>query len=677
MNLSSPITDIKGVGDKLGALFNRIKISTVEDLVHYYPRRYDDYSSISKISELKPGPATIEVELTNIGGKYLRRGMHLSEAIARDDSGSVRLVWFNQPYRLTSLKSGTSYFVSGTYELKYQRFSINNPSIELKKDFPLNTARIVPKYPETKGLSSNEIRRILNQVLQQINDYPESLPSEIVKKYKLIPLSRALLLIHFPKNAIELDEAKRRLGFEEVFSLVLASQLNKLALKTDRSQNIKFDQSLAKEFVKKLKFDLTDDQRRAIWQIYLDMDSERPMNRLIEGDVGSGKTVVAVMGGLMVVNEGRQVALMAPTELLANQHAVTIHQMLKPLRLEDSVCLLVGSLSTKQKKLASDSIASGKAKFIIGTHALIQEHINMDNLSLAIIDEQHRFGVNQRQALNLKAKSMPHVLSLSATPIPRSLALTLFGELDISRLKEKPIGRKHIATKVISESQYDRLTMEINDRIRNKEQIFIVCPAIEQSSVANKHTATKTYEIVKKRYPDARVGLVHGKLSSLDKNSSMQDFIDHKIDILVATTVIEVGIDIPAATVMVILSSDNFGLAQLHQLRGRIGRGNKPGICYLVHDDNITAGPRLKALETNDDGFELAELDLRLRGPGAIYGHSQHGVLDLRIARLTDTKLILEARNAAKYFVSNVLDLVQYKQLAIRVSKLQKLTNLN
>ncbi|HEY4964426.1 MAG TPA: ATP-dependent DNA helicase RecG [Candidatus Saccharimonadales bacterium] len=677
MNLSSPITDIKGVGDKLAVLFNRLKISSVDELIHYYPRRYDDYSIITKIAELKPGPATVEVELTNIGGKYLRRGMHLTEAIARDDSGSVRLVWFNQPYRATSLRSGTKYFVSGVYELKYQRFSINNPSIELKKDFPLNTARIVPKYPETKGLTSNEIRKTLNQVLPQIEDYQESLPVEIVKQYDLIPLAKALLLIHFPKDADELEAAKRRLGFEEVFSLVLASQLNKLELKTDKSQNIQFDQQLAKQFVDKLKFKLTDDQRRAIWQIYLDMDSEHPMNRLVEGDVGSGKTVVAVMGGLMVINQGRQVALMAPTELLALQHATTIHQMLKPLGLDKSVCLLIGSLGAKQKKLAAQSIASGKAKFIIGTHALIQEHLDMDNLSLAVIDEQHRFGVNQRQALNLKAKSMPHVLSLSATPIPRSLALTLFGELDISRLKQKPIGRKPIETKVISESQYDRLTDEITKRVENKQQVFIVCPAIEQTSTTNKHTAAKTFELVKKRYPKYKVGLVHGKLSSLDKNASMQDFIDHKIDILVATTVIEVGIDIPAATTMVILSSDNFGLAQLHQLRGRVGRGDKPGICYLVHDDNVTVGPRLKALETSNDGFELAELDLKLRGPGAIYGHSQHGVLDLRIARLTDTNLIIEARNAAKYFVSNGLNLVQYEQLANRVSKLQKLTNLN
>jgi ATP-dependent DNA helicase RecG len=677
MDITSKVSEIKGVGDKLSKLFEKIKVRTVDDLIYYYPRRYDDYSVISNIADLKPGPVTIEVELTNVGAKYLRKGMHLTEAIARDASGSLRLVWFNQPYRQTSLKTATRYFVSGTYELKYQRFSINNPSIELKKDFPLNTARIIPKYPETKGLSSNEIRKVLNQILPIIKTYPDSLPVQIIDKYRLIPLAESLLLIHFPKSPEQLEEARMRLGFEEVFSLVLASQLNKLELKTDRSQNIKFDQNLAVEFVKKLKFDLTNDQRRAIWQIYLDMDSEFPMNRLIEGDVGSGKTVVAVMGGLMVINQGKQVALMAPTELLARQHAMTIHQMLKPLGLDKNVCLLIGSLSPKQKKLAAESIATGKAKFIIGTHALIQEHIDMDNLSLVIIDEQHRFGVGQRQALNLKAKTMPHVLSLSATPIPRSLALTLFGELNISRLKEKPIGRKPIETKVISESQYDRLSGEINSRVLNKEQVFIVCPAIEQVTSNNKHTATKTYDVVKKLYPGARVGLVHGKLNSVDKNSSMQDFIDHKIDIIVATTVIEVGIDIPAATVMVILSSDSFGLAQLHQLRGRVGRGDKPGVCYLVHDDNILAGPRLKALEISNDGFQLAELDLELRGPGAIYGHSQHGILDLRIAKLTDTGLIISARNAAKFFVSSGLNLVQYDQLSIRVKNLQKLTNLN
>lgn len=676
MNYESPLSEIKGVGDKISGLLKRLKINNVNDLIYFFPRRYDDYSKVLAIDELRPGPSSIEITLISVTGKYVRRGMHITEAIGRDKTGSVRLVWFNQPYRINSLKIGHSYYVSGNYELKYQKFSMNNPSIELKSDFPINTARIVPKYHETKGLTSNDVRRLLKKIMPLINRYPETLPTIVIDSYHLISLSEALKLIHFPDNNKSLDLAKRRLGFEEVFSLVLASQLNKQEIKLEKTISVKFDQRLAQNFVKKLKFKLTDDQRKAIWQIYLDMDKSRPMNRLVEGDVGSGKTVVAVMGGLMVVNENKQVALMAPTELLAVQHAQTIHNLLKPLGLEDSVYLLIGSLSAKKKQQATDAIANGQAKFIIGTHALIQEHIDMHSLNLVIIDEQHRFGVNQRQALNLKAKSMPHVLSLSATPIPRSLALTLFGELDISRLIEKPNHKKPIETHVITETELNRLEPSILKRLDYGEQMFVVCPSIDDSSTI-KHSVTKTYKQISKQYKNHKVGMIHGKLPVIEKNQIMKDFIDHKLDILVATTVIEVGIDIHNATIMVILSSDNFGLAQLHQLRGRVGRGEKPGVCYLVHDDNQQVGPRLKALETCNDGFELAELDLGLRGPGAIYGFNQHGILDLRIAQLTDTELIKQARQAAEYFVKNGLDLIQYKELKDRVQKLQKLTNLN
>jgi ATP-dependent DNA helicase RecG len=677
MQLHSPISEIKGVGDKLSIKFERLGIRTIEDLLNYFPRRYDDYSLISKISSLRPGPATIEIKVTQISGRYVRRGMHITEAIARDGSGSIRLIWFNQPYRLTSIKTDTDYFVSGNYELRYQRFSLINPSIELKSDFPINTARLVPKYSETKGLSSNEIRRLIKKVSPLINNLPENLPEAITSKYGLISLSSATSLIHFPNNSEQLAEAKRRFGFTELFELILASLLNKLAYKSDRSHTVEFNQKLAKEFVSKLAFKLTDDQRRAIWQVYLDMNKERPMNRLVEGDVGSGKTVVAAMAGLMVISQDRQVALMAPTELLARQHAETIYNLLRPLGLESTVCLLIGGLPLKQKQQAIKSIKEGKARFVIGTQALIQENIDMHNLSLVVIDEQHRFGVTQRKALSLKAKSQPHILSLSATPIPRSLALTLFGELDISRLVDKPTGRKKIETKLLSASEYGRLNAELKTRLKDGEQMFIVCPSIESEEGLLKHSVIKTYEQTLKQFSGFRVGLLHGKLKTEEKNSVLEKFINHELDILVSTTVIEVGIDIPNASIMVVMGSENFGLAQLHQLRGRVGRGPRAAHCYLVFEDNQSPGQRLRALESSSDGFKLAELDLELRGPGAIYGHSQHGVLDLRIAELSDTKLINEARAAAKYFVESDEDLLQYKQLSDRISNLRKLTNLN
>jgi ATP-dependent DNA helicase RecG len=359
MSPSSPIASIKGVGNSKANLFLRLGLNTVDDLINYYPRRYEDYSLVQSVAKIRPGQVTLEVTITSIAGRYVRKGMHITEAIAKDKTGSVRLIWFNQPYRAAAMKSGVSYYVSGNYELRRQRFSITNPSIELKTSFPINTARIIPKYRETKGLTSNDIRRLIKEVLPLIEEYNDTLPNNILKKYDLMSLSESLINIHFPESVESLKTAKYRIGFEEVFCLILASELNKLNYAKDHALRIKFDQSLAKKFVAKLPFDLTPDQRRTIWQLYLDMDKSHPMNRLIEGDVGSGKTVVAAMGGLMVINQNAQVAFMAPTELLAKQHADSIHNLLRPLSMEDQVCLLIGGLTFKQKKVAAESIASG------------------------------------------------------------------------------------------------------------------------------------------------------------------------------------------------------------------------------------------------------------------------------------------------------------------------------
>lgn len=677
MELDAKISDLKGIGDALSGKYARLGIRTIGDLITYYPRRYDDYSQITKLKDIRPGQVTICVKIKQVSGHYLRRKGHITEAIATDGTSSIKLVWFNQPYRQDSFKTNVEYFVSGVYELRYSRFSIINPTVELKSDFPVNTARIVPKYRETKGLSSSDIRQRIKQLNKTIENLPESLPKDIIKDHKLIHLNQATAAVHFPTSTKELDSAKRRFGFEELFELILASLLNQQSFKSATAHKVEFNEKLAKQFVSELKFNLTDDQRRAIWQIYLDMDKDHPMNRLVEGDVGSGKTVVATMAGLMVMNQGGQVALMAPTELLARQHADTIFKLLQPLGLQNKVGLLIGSLTQKQKKIAVDSIEKGDTQFIIGTHALIQDTVTMKSLRLTIFDEQHRFGVNQRDALLLKAKTLPHILSLSATPIPRSLALTLFGELSISRLMEKPAGRAPVITKIVSDSQYKRQIPNIAKELSQGSQMFIVCPSIDSSAESERHSATKTYEETKKLYKGLRVGLIHGRLKADVKNDVMQKFVNRELDILVATTVIEVGIDIPNATIMVILSSDSFGLAQLHQLRGRIGRGKKPGTCYLVHDDDQTPGRRLRALETSSDGFKLAELDLTLRGPGAIYGELQHGAIDLRFAQFDDLALIKEARNAAENFVKSGQDLVQYPQLSVVVSNLQKLTNLN
>lgn len=678
MQIGDSITTVRGVGDRVAKKFATLGIATVGDLIENYPRRYDDFSQMSPISRLKPGTVSIQAVIKQAKGRYVRRGMHITEAVASDDTDSVRLVWFNQPYRETSLKAGQSYFISGQYELSHQRFAIMNPSIELASDFPVHTARIVPIYRETKGLSSVQIRRALGELLPVIRSQPETLPAWIVKEQKLMPRAAALEAMHFPKDTKQLAQAKKRLGFEEVFELSLASLLNKYELLLDKAVSIPFQEALAKEFVGKLPFTLTDAQRKVVWRIYQDMQKSTPMNRLVEGDVGSGKTVVATMAALMAIAKNYQVAFMAPTELLARQHADTIYQLLASVRQEHTVALLVGGMKAKQKAAAHEHIASGEAQFIIGTHALIQEKVDMQRLGLVIIDEQHRFGVAQRKQLMAKAGHMPHLLSLTATPIPRSLALTLYGELDVSILDTKPVGRLPIKTAICSPNSRATLYQEIKKQLQEGRQMFVVCPLISESTATKALSAEKVFaQLSKVDFKEWRVGLLHGKMKAEDKNSIMEQFVSHKLDILVSTTVIEVGVDVPNASVMLIESADRFGLAQIHQLRGRVGRGAHAGYCYLMMSDSKAPSKRLRALERTNDGFRLAELDLELRGPGAIYGTFQHGALDLRVATLTDTPLIAAARNAAQKCIEHADDLLQYPQLYEHVTRLRAVTNLN
>jgi ATP-dependent DNA helicase RecG len=643
------LTDIKGVGPEIAKKLAGMGISSIDDLVEYFPRRYNDFSQVVPIRSLKPGPVTIEAEIKQVKGRYVRRGMHITEAVASDSTASVRLVWFNQPYREGAIKPNQSYFISGEYELSHSRFAIMNPSMELVSDFPINTARLVPVYRETKGLNSVLIRRIMREVVPYIARQPETMPAWLIKQEKLIGRPGALETMHFPGSTEALEKAKTRLGFEEVFELSLASLLNKYELLKDTSLAIPFNEKLARQFVGHLPFKLTDAQRKVVWQIYTDMQKTQPMNRLVEGDVGSGKTVVATMAAVMAMAEGYQVALMAPTELLARQHADTVHKLLEPLGLHDKVTLVVGGMTAVQKKAAHQHIANGKAQFIIGTHALIQEKVDMHKLGLVVIDEQHRFGVEQRKKLMAKAGHMPHLLSLTATPIPRSLALTLYGELDISILDVKPPGRKPVTTEVCSPNSRAQLYVKIDKELQAGRQMFVVCPLITESAVSTAASAEKVYEQMAKRdFKHRRVGLLHGRMKPAEKQAIMEQFAARKLDILVSTTVIEVGVDVPNASVMLIEAADRFGLAQIHQLRGRVGRGGHHGYAYLMMSDSSAPPQRLRALERSNDGFKLAELDLTLRGPGAIYGRQQHGQLDLRIAQLTDTKLIARARAAAQ-----------------------------
>jgi ATP-dependent DNA helicase RecG len=678
MNVTTELSDLKGVGPSVANKLAVLGLHTLNDLVHYYPRRYEDYSSVTAISRLKPGTVTIKAVIKQAKGRYVRRGMHITEAVASDQTGSVRIVWFNQPYRETGLKRDQEYYISGNFELSHQRLTILNPTTELVSEFPVNTARIVPIYKETKGLNSRQIRQYVQRSIDVIRNLSETLPIWIIKEQGLMSFARAVEMMHFPADAQTLSEAKRRLGFEEVFQLTLASLLNKYELLSEQAPSVPFKETVAKAFVAQLPFKLTDAQRKVVWQIYQDMQKTHPMNRLVEGDVGAGKTVVAAMAAAMVMHDGHQVALMAPTELLARQHAETLQKLLKPLGQDTKVGLLVGGMSARQKTRARAAISEGKMQLMVGTHALIQEKVDIHQLELIIIDEQHRFGVEQRKKLQAKAGHMPHVLNLTATPIPRSLALTLYGELEISILDQKPTGRKQIITKICSPNSRAQLYTAIDKELEDGRQMFVVCPLISESDGLRVNSAEKIYEqFTTKDFKHRRIGLLHGKMKPSEKNDVMQQFVNHELDILVSTTVIEVGVDVPNATIMLVEGAERFGLAQIHQLRGRVGRSEHQGYCYLMMSNSDTPSRRLRALETLNDGFRLAELDLELRGPGAIYGTIQHGELDLRVAKLTDVHLIAAARRTAQACIDRGENLLKYPEIYERVMQLRAVTNLN
>lgn len=674
-NLS--IEAVKGVGPAMAQNLASAGIRTVSDLIEYFPRKYEDYSNLTPIKALKPGPVSFSAKINQVNGRYIRRGMHITEAIASDESGSVRLIWFNQPYRTKQFKAEMRYFVSGKFTFARQRLAVMNPSVELASDFPINTARIVPVYPQTKGLKSTQIRKLIKNIAQQITAAPEFLPKWLVADNALIPRGQAVFEMHFPSSMSRLEQARKRLGFDELFELNLASLLNKQELHRLKSPVIAFEQSVAVQAASHLPFQLTPGQKKVTWDIYQDLAKPHPMNRLLEGDVGSGKTVVAAMAAVMAIHHGYQVAYLAPTELLARQHAETIQQILDPLGFGASISLLVGSQTAHQKSLLKEHLTAEHVKIVVGTHALLQDDVSIPKLGLVIIDEQHRFGVSQRQKLQRQLGYMPHMLSMTATPIPRTLALTLYGELEVSILKHKPANRLAVKTKLIQPSDQPAMWQQVEGQINKGRQVFVVCPHIQESDVVPAKAVETVYSELRQRFKNYRVGLLHGKLPAPEKNAAMEAFVQHKVDILVSTTVVEVGVDVPNATVMVIESADRFGLAQLHQLRGRVGRSNHQGFCYLLLPDNNPPSDRLRALEQSQDGFALAELDLQRRGPGAIYGTYQHGALDLRVTRLDDVELINQARQAAKAFMDKAENLLDYKQLYERVKAVQAVTNLN
>lgn len=676
MNLSTSLEKVKGVGEKTAEQFAAAGLRTVEDLITFLPRAYEDFSHVTKLSEIKPGKVTIKARCEKIETRPVRRGMKVTTATLADDTGKVQAVWFNQPYRATQFKGGGEFYFSGEFEFSYNRYQLTNPSAEKVSELPVQTDRILPIYRAVAGLKTQLVRKILSELRPLMTMLPETLPESTVKREKLYSYSQAISGMHFPETREETEAARERLAFEELFQLLLASQFNKQENAKLEGWKIPFNQAVVKDFVAELPFELTGAQRIAAWDILQDIENATPMNRLLQGDVGAGKTVVAGLAARQAAHEGFQTALMAPTEILANQHAATLDRLLAPFGVR--VGLLTGSVKGKAREALYAAIQSGDVDVVVGTHALIQSGVQFHKLGFVVIDEQHRFGVAQRQELLKKSAKMPHLLAMTATPIPRSLALTVYGELDISILNQKPANRKPIETKIWSPNSRPQLYTLIEEQLKQGRQAYVICNLIDSNPDNDLKSVEAEYKRLKSSvFKHRTIGLLHGKLSPTDKDDVMTRFAKGEIEVLVSTTVVEVGVDVPNATIMLIEDGDRFGLAQLHQLRGRVGRSEHQSYCYIVPSDSKAPSQRLKEIEKSNDGFYLAEVDLKLRGPGEIYGRAQHGSLNLQVATLGDTKLIARAQAEAKRFVSSGENLLHYTQLARQVETYQRLTTLN
>lgn len=707
MNLDTPIERLSGIGPVFQKKLKRLKIKTVRDLIFHFPHRYEDFSNFIPISEVKIN------EVCTVSGKVLaaqttrtwKKRMYITEALVKDDTGAIKAVWFNQPYLANTIKKGHNLFLSGKVAAGKEGIYFSSPSFE--KGF-LNsnlthTGRLVPVYPETEGLSSKWLRYILKPILTNIN-IAETLPKEIIEQNNLMPIQKALWQVHFPESIKQALEAKKRFSFEELFSIQVFVLMERNKLSREKAAAVPFNVELVKELVNSLSFKLTDAQKKSAWQILKDLENSYPMNRLLEGDVGSGKTIVAAIAALNTAKAGLQTAFMAPTEILAKQHFQAVSNTLQDFRL--NIGLLTGKQDQfRSKKLKNQTIEisrkkllektlSGDIDILIGTHALIQDKVKFGKLGLVILDEQHRFGVEQRARLcrssTGQAKLIPHLLSMTATPIPRTLAMTIYGDLDLSLIDELPKGRKKIITKVISPGERKKTYNFIKQEIKKGRQVFVICPRIESASrgpasserpglsknswLEVKAVKDEYKKLSEEIFPDLKIAMIHGKLPVKEKEIIMRDFSasggKKKTDILVSTSVVEVGIDVPNATVMIIEGAERFGLAQLHQFRGRVGRSKYQSYCFLFTDSPAKkTRQRLAALIKSEDGFALAEKDLEIRGPGDFKGTKQWGIPDLMMNSLKDIKLVEKTRQTAKEFLQKDPYLKKHPPLAEKLSQ--------
>jgi ATP-dependent DNA helicase RecG len=662
--LQTPVQYVKGIGPKLARLFEKKGILTVEDALYFLPRCYEDRSHLKKISELKSGRKETGLgEILLSGVAFYQKGRkRVFEAVVGDGNGTITLKWFhgNERYLRERFKKGRQLIFSGEVRWYNTQREIYHPDVEIvdgdvEKDY-LNFKRIVPIYSETEGLYQRTLRRLMKTILDGYADELSSpIPKEIVERQDLIDFSEAFRRVHFPAEGepvetldLQRSDAHRRIIFDEFFFLELGMALKKRGVALETGISFKTDGVLVQKLLDLLSFKLTRAQERVWAEIKRDLEKQHPMNRLIQGDVGSGKTVVAFLTCLYVVECGYQAAIMAPTEVLAEQHFLNLRRWAEPLGVK--VALLTSSVKGSEKEELYQRIRNGDIQLVIGTHAVIQEAVGFHRLGLAVIDEQHKFGVVQRGLLKKKGGN-PDVLVMTATPIPRTLAMTVYGDLDVSLVDEMPPGRVRVETKVFPEPARARVYRIVGEEVKRGRQAFIVYPLVEESEKLDLRDATRMAgHLQKDVFPELRIGLLHGRMKSDEKEAIMMEVKEGRIQILVATTVIEVGIDIPNASVMVVEHAERFGLSQLHQLRGRIGRGRYPSKCILLaqYRSSEEARVRLRAMERTTDGFEIAEEDLALRGPGEFLGIRQSGLPDFRVAHLLrDTPILIEARKEA------------------------------
>ncbi len=699
MNFDTPINIISGVGQYYQAKLEKLGIKTVRDLFFHFPKRYEDFSNFKNIEDIEIGEiATITGKIADIKTiRTWKRKMFITEAIIEDETDSLRAIWFNQPYISNTLKIGNLVSLAGKIAENEKGIYLSNPSYEKIYDIDnmehRETGGLIPVYAETAGLTSRGIRFLLKKIWSDVEFPSDPLPNNLREQFDLPELKSSLEQIHFPSSIEQSEIAQKRFSFEDLFMLELLVLKERSKLKKEKSFKIKTNMDILKDFADSLEFQFTLAQRRAILEILRDLAKPEPMNRLLEGDVGSGKTIVAAIAALVTIKNGFQVAVMTPTEILSQQHFRTLSNIFK--KFEINIGLLTSSgaqiswanLESKAtKKEISKNCESGKLDIIIGTHSLISKNLKFKNLGLIIIDEQHRFGVEQRASLinsNKKEGFAPHLLSMTATPIPRTLALTIWGDLNISLINEMPADRKPIITKVVPHENRSKAYTFIRSEIKKGRQVFVICPLIAPTNDDNKSpapllwerkSATQEYEKLKKQiFPDLRISMLHGRMPAKEKEKIMKDFSQGEIDILVSTSVIEVGIDIPNATIMMIEGADRFGLAQLYQFRGRVGRGPHQSYCMLFTESNTqTANDRLDAIVKAKNSFELAEKDLQIRGPGDFLGLRQSGIPDYLMNALKNLNLVQSARDEAEKILKLDPELKKYPLLKKQLSQFKQ-----